>query len=613
MAKLFIGIALGLLVGGGWAATRTGKNLSIVNIIKFENGPCNASSTGLTGTCYTSKECLTKGGTASGSCASGFGVCCLFEGKCGGVTSENNTHFKSEPASSNIGMKAPCNFKVCPMNKNICQLRLDFIDFEIGQPSTTTEVDVTKTGAGAGGIQVATSHISACQATGNLLLDGQECQCGPKLCTGSTIAGVSPPTGIAVDCAATSGKCTYTGVPTCASGLFPLLQGTTCNCQTAAEKLASNNGDVCPEYSTSCDPSLATGARCGTALPACTSGADPAGTVCACEDQIAFQGATDCTITGATGVVTYAACTNLDGTVDLGLAAQTRCLCNTDVCDSWHNRCTQTATAGSRCTSTYPWFTSHSNTHGQCKDEAFSVSSPGKAPPVICGKNTGQHMYVDADGMTCNQLSFTWMKYNEQKFNIKISQIECGSEMLAPPNCLQYFTGLEGTIKSFNFDENVHLADQYYDICIRNDAGYCQVCYAEELAGDYAVSKIATHSNVGSGKGQCNSVRLLPSDINTAVLPNNLELGNDWITILGGGGATTDLYKADRFCGSTLHYDVLGTASQTVCSKIQPFRVGVHFDSAEAAGTNAELQGKVGATTRGDKGFKLTYKQNKCT
>ena len=96
MAKLFIGIALGLLVGGGWAATRTGKSefyrrapmfikifififsdLSIVNIIKFENGPCNASSTGLTGTCYTSKECLTKGGTASGSCASGFGVCCL--------------------------------------------------------------------------------------------------------------------------------------------------------------------------------------------------------------------------------------------------------------------------------------------------------------------------------------------------------------------------------------------------------------------------------------------------------------------------------------------------------------------------------------------------------
>ena len=73
--------------------------------------------------------------------------------------------------------------------------------------------------------------------------------------------------------------------------------------------------------------------------------------------------------------------------------------------------------------------------------------------------------------MTCNQLSFTLMKYNEQKFNIKFSQIECGSDMLAPPNCLQYFTGLEGTIKSFNFDESVHLADQYYDICIRTDAG----------------------------------------------------------------------------------------------------------------------------------------------
>ena len=37
---------------------------------------------------------LNLGGAASGNCASGFGVCCLFTGTCGGTSSFNNTYFK---------------------------------------------------------------------------------------------------------------------------------------------------------------------------------------------------------------------------------------------------------------------------------------------------------------------------------------------------------------------------------------------------------------------------------------------------------------------------------------------------------------------------------------
>ena len=43
-----------------------------------------------------------------------------------------------------------------------------------------------------------------------------------------------------------------------------------------------------------------------------------------------------------------------------------------------------------------------------------------------------------------------------------------------------------------------------------------------------------------------------------------------------------------------------------------PFRVGVHFDGSEAAGEAAELEGAVGALTRGDKGFELDYAQVDC-
>jgi hypothetical protein len=42
----------------------------------------------------------------------------------------------------------------------------------------------------------------------------------------------------------------------------------------------------------------------------------------------------------------------------------------------------------------------------QCLTDLFSVTNPnGASPPVICGINTGEHMYVQASD-SCNELSF---------------------------------------------------------------------------------------------------------------------------------------------------------------------------------------------------------------
>ena len=49
--------------------------MSFFNIVTFPNDPCDAGT--LNGTCYTKEECSSKGGTNDGSCASGYGVCCL--------------------------------------------------------------------------------------------------------------------------------------------------------------------------------------------------------------------------------------------------------------------------------------------------------------------------------------------------------------------------------------------------------------------------------------------------------------------------------------------------------------------------------------------------------
>ena len=49
--------------------------MSFFNIVTFPNDPCDAGT--LNGTCYTKEECSSKGGTNDGSCASGYGVCCV--------------------------------------------------------------------------------------------------------------------------------------------------------------------------------------------------------------------------------------------------------------------------------------------------------------------------------------------------------------------------------------------------------------------------------------------------------------------------------------------------------------------------------------------------------
>ena len=49
------------------------------------------------GTCYTTTECTDEGGTASGNCASGFGICCLFtlSSSSSLTVSQNNTYIQN--------------------------------------------------------------------------------------------------------------------------------------------------------------------------------------------------------------------------------------------------------------------------------------------------------------------------------------------------------------------------------------------------------------------------------------------------------------------------------------------------------------------------------------
>ena len=105
---------------------------------------------------------------------------------------------------------------------------------------------------------------------------------------------------------------------------------------------------------------------------------------------------------------------------------------------------------------------------GDCIYDTFMVTSPGStAPPVICGYNTGQHMYITSSDLCNNIVIKMDPEYTfSRRWDIKVTQYECGQHqnMIAPPGCLQWNTGTIGTIQNFNFKDtsSYHLSSQKY-------------------------------------------------------------------------------------------------------------------------------------------------------
>merc|ERR1719384_1832786 len=82
---------------------RNGKVFSLFSVVQFPNQVCSTTSgTYSNGTCITSSECTSRGGTTQGSCASGFGVCCIFTySATGSVVSQNVSYITNPNYPSN--------------------------------------------------------------------------------------------------------------------------------------------------------------------------------------------------------------------------------------------------------------------------------------------------------------------------------------------------------------------------------------------------------------------------------------------------------------------------------------------------------------------------------
>ncbi len=137
-----------------WAKRILPPTLSQCTVVfllnRFANGPCQGSGN-QNGTCFTEQECESRGGTNAGSCASGFGVCCIsmFMPKnlsvhflttvplyfilvtisCGQMSSENCTYFdSSDIADVTDGC---CVAEICPCGDHICQVPMKNIQCQV--------------------------------------------------------------------------------------------------------------------------------------------------------------------------------------------------------------------------------------------------------------------------------------------------------------------------------------------------------------------------------------------------------------------------------------------------------------------------------------------------
>lgn len=255
------------------------------------------------------------------------------------------------------------------------------------------------------------------------------------------------------------------------------------------------------------------------------------------------------------------------------------------------------------------------NSLGACNTDQFSVTAPGgKSPPVICGTNTGEHMYLHASPQ-CNVLTANFGSSSTattSAFTIKVTQVPCNSKTKAPQGCLQYFTGNTGTITTYNYNSGggVLLTNQDYSICVRAERTYCAICYWSTAFTMSVPDGDPTTSGLDTLCGY-------PA-INPAMTKGG---GFDYIFIADGqcdspspstGTVLGTMETNDRYCGLELRClsavpatAVTGTAGQTVCSQNKPFKISVHSDGLEYFHPSTAAEGLIA----NNRGFSISYYQ----
>merc|ERR1711935_51893 len=211
--------------------------------------------------------------------------------------------------------------------------------------------------------------------------------------------------------------------------------------------------------------------------------------------------------------------------------------------------------------------------------------------PAVCGNLAGQHMYIsmgqdDGDSANIKVVVNGDGAGETRKWEIEVSQLPCNSNYSPPEGCTQWFTEPSGTISDFGGSDNILQDGLNYNVCLRQNMGYCCVEYQTcGTTGDFGVRTQAiadAPAQVGSGT----------------------NCADDWISIDGAGASCGNIIGINKFCKDILGYKNAGPDPDyidiPICDCTPPFQIGVH--------TATPLDTAILADT----GFCLNYRQLKC-
>jgi len=219
----------------------------------------------------------------------------------------------------------------------------------------------------------------------------------------------------------------------------------------------------------------------------------------------------------------------------------------------------------------------------------------------LCGINQGQHLYIQVDPGNIVQLHFTLSgtgtipnslitsltSQSSYKWNLKVTQIECGGDneamnmLEAPTGCLQYFQDNYGTISSFNLDGySMFAPSQDYYVCIGLDPEDARNACGIELRGQtFGIpvgqkdgAMVEDPSNPGTEVPEC--------QLGDALL-NKLDSWNMLPCCVAPDSASVAVVSKDSN-GDQLRYHYCGTKlgpSNQIISEPRPYMFNVRSPS----------------------------------
>ncbi|XP_063239502.1 uncharacterized protein LOC134540601 isoform X2 [Bacillus rossius redtenbacheri] len=234
------------------------------------------------------------------------------------------------------------------------------------------------------------------------------------------------------------------------------------------------------------------------------------------------------------------------------------------------------------------------NSDGVCVTDFMVVTGSTSTVPVICGDNTGEHIYVNfPTGSTPIEITISTSSTSTvaRRWLLKVTQIECTDPWRAPVGCLMYFKDISGTVKSFNYNTLAptttpfgtrQLANTNYGVCVRMADGYCSIQWSQNTGDAYSFTVTGDTSGLDTTVLGTVTAQLTGSNCTTdfIVIPNPFQ-----------GGLAVD---SDRFCGN-------GLADTITFSK--PFVLTVVTNADETTGTVPDND---------NRGFCLTFTQLPC-